>query len=290
MIEQSGIEIKTKPRYYQGLSVGGKKRADWAQAPGQNTYVIEEKISPLLRAAQSGSVDSVEWFMSDAPLRRYKEFAEANKHDKRIKSLESSGKGFDKTIGTWLNAKSEVALHCAVLSHHSEGDQEIFHLIKHLLSVAPETLDQKSSEGWTPLQVAVIKQRVSIIEYLISAGANQRHRDKMGQNMLHSMLRQPTNGWNKTDRKRLEKILNLFDKEALKEMFLERCTNQPGALTPLAFWMANNRGNANGPKVISLLSKYSTGEDLSMINGEGDLPVHVVCDSPIPSKYFADQL
>lgn len=105
--------MKTKPRYYQGLSVGGKKRADWAQAPGDNHYVVEEKIPPILQAAYAGSIDSVEWFMSDAPLRRYKEFAEANKHDKRIKTLEASGKGFDKTIGTWLNAKSESKL-CSV--------------------------------------------------------------------------------------------------------------------------------------------------------------------------------
>lgn len=48
--------------------------------------------------------------MSDAPLRRYKEFAEANKHDKRIKTLVQSAKGFDKTIGNWLDAKSESLL------------------------------------------------------------------------------------------------------------------------------------------------------------------------------------
>jgi hypothetical protein len=45
--------------------------------------------------------------MSDAPMRRYKEFAEINKHDKRIRTLEVSGKGFDKTIGAWLEAKSK---------------------------------------------------------------------------------------------------------------------------------------------------------------------------------------
>jgi hypothetical protein len=105
LVQKSGVEIKTKPRYYQGLSVGGKKRADWAQAPGGNQQVIEEKIPPLLQAAHLGSIDSVEWFMSDAPLRRYKEFAEANNNDKRIKTLES-GKGFDKSIGIWLNSKS----------------------------------------------------------------------------------------------------------------------------------------------------------------------------------------
>jgi hypothetical protein len=110
LIATSGVEIKTKPRYYQGLSVGGKKRADWAQAPGDYQRVVEEKTPPLLQAAKLGSIDAVEWFMSDAPMRRYKEFAESNKHDKRIKTLEEAGKGFDKTIGSWLTMKCKFVL------------------------------------------------------------------------------------------------------------------------------------------------------------------------------------
>lgn len=106
LIKKSGIELKSKPKYYQGLSVGGKKRADWAQAPGETTYVDEETTPPLLQSAKFGNIDSVEWFMSNGPMRRYKEFAEANKHDKRIKTLQS-GKGFEKTISTWLNAQSK---------------------------------------------------------------------------------------------------------------------------------------------------------------------------------------
>lgn len=106
-MEKSGVEIKDRPRYYQGLSVGGKKRADWAQAPGErHQRTIEATVPPLLQAAFDGSVDSVEWFMSDAPLRRYKEFAGANKTDKHIETLEKSGKGYDKTISAWLNTKS----------------------------------------------------------------------------------------------------------------------------------------------------------------------------------------
>tara|TARA_R110002033_G_scaffold137455_1_gene176715 strand:- start:12 stop:416 length:405 start_codon:yes stop_codon:yes gene_type:complete len=106
LIKKSGVEIKTKPRYYQGLTVGGKKRADWAQAPGGEVHAVEERVPPLLQAAHVASIDAVEWFMSDAPLRRYKEFAESNKHDKRIKTLMETGKGFEKTIGGWLDAKS----------------------------------------------------------------------------------------------------------------------------------------------------------------------------------------
>ena len=107
LIKTSGIELKMKPKYYQGLTVGGKKRADWAQAPDSQRVVVEDKIPPLLQAAKAGSVQSVEWFMSDAPMRRYKEFAAVNQHDKRIRTLEESGNGFDRTIGKWLSAKSK---------------------------------------------------------------------------------------------------------------------------------------------------------------------------------------
>ena len=81
-----------------------KKRSDWAQNPHGNAHhVVEETSPPLLTAARNKNIDSVEWFSSTAPLRKYKEFAEANKNDKRIKTLQE-GKGFDKTIETWLNS------------------------------------------------------------------------------------------------------------------------------------------------------------------------------------------
>jgi hypothetical protein len=115
LVQKSGVEIKIKPRYYQGLTVGGKKRADWAQAPDSyEAHVIEEKVPPLLQAANVGNIDSLEWFMSDAPMRRYRQFAETNKNDKRIKTLEESKKGFEKTIATWMNAQSNFQHSCLV--------------------------------------------------------------------------------------------------------------------------------------------------------------------------------
>ncbi|KAH6681535.1 ankyrin repeat-containing domain protein [Halenospora varia] len=237
LVKDSGVEIKpAKPKYYQGLNVGGKKRADWAQAPGSNVQVYEEKFTPLLRSARAGSVESVEWFMSDAPMRRYKEFAEKNKHDKRIKTLEESGKGFDKTIGTWLSTKSELTLHCAILHSSKKTDTDThLALIKHLISVVPETLEIKSSEGWTPLHLAVWTQSTNIVSYLISIGANQRSRDKLNRNMLHSMVAPESTSYYstaRTDVKNLKKMITLFDPKAIKEMFLERCNVTPGALTP----------------------------------------------------------
>lgn len=144
----------------------------------------------------------------------------------------------------------------------------------------PESVEQKSSEGWTPLQVAVLAQRPDVVSYLISIRANQRSRDKMGRTMVHSMVASKC-GFAKTHADKLQAMIRLFDKEAVKEMLVERCTLHPGALTPLGYWMATNGGRYKKPDIIAILSKYSTGQDLEMINGEGDLPLHVVC--PFPS-------
>ncbi|TVY16658.1 Uncharacterized protein LARI1_G004592 [Lachnellula arida] len=277
LIQKSGVEIKHKPKYYQGLSVGGKKRADWAQAPGGNVAVAENKIPPLLLAAHAGSIESVEWFMSDAPMRRYKEFAEKNKKDKRIKTLAESDKGFGKTIGKWLDTKSELTLHCAILwAPSAEHTDTYLALIKHLVSVVPETLERKSSEGWTPLHLAVCQYQEQVISYLISVGANQRSRDRIGRNMIHSMVKPPVYFPIERVKETLPKLLELFDKDAVKDMFLERCNESPGALTPLAYWMARaGTGGSKDPDFLAILAKHSSGEDLEMINGEGDLPLHV---------------
>jgi hypothetical protein len=108
LVKTSGVEIKETPKYYQGLNVGGKKRTDWAQA-GREVHVPEHDGTmepPLLVAAHFGSIEAVEWFLSDAPARTYKAFANNNNTNKRIMALEQSKTGFDKTIGTWLNARS----------------------------------------------------------------------------------------------------------------------------------------------------------------------------------------
>lgn len=75
---------------------------------------------------------------------------------------------------------------------------------------------------------------------------------------------------------RLETIIKLFNPKDVQEMLLERSDEYPSALTPLASWMSKNP-RYDGMEVLEILVKYSTGEELEMINGEGDLPLHVVC-------------
>lgn len=110
LVEKSGVVLKDTPKYYQGLTVAGKKRTDWAQAgrPQETKLSFGGSMTPpLLTAAHVGSIASVEWFLSDAPARIYKEFKEANIEDKRIKALEQIEGGFDGVISSWLNARSK---------------------------------------------------------------------------------------------------------------------------------------------------------------------------------------
>lgn len=108
LVVTSGVKLEEKPKYYQGLSVYGKKRADWAAAAqGLMPERVTDTSPPLLQAARTGSLETVEWFMSDTPARHYKDFAEANKYEKHISHLNASAGGFDKVLSKWMGARRE---------------------------------------------------------------------------------------------------------------------------------------------------------------------------------------
>jgi len=181
---------------------------------------------------------------------------------------------FGSAVNVFLGG---LALHCAILHISKETGDSLkrLKLIKHLLSVSPHLLEKKSAEGWTPLQVACSILDPDVISYLISIGANQHSRDKLGRNLMHSLLSQ-LGLQNNDNPDNLRKLFDMFDKKALKIMLCERSSVVPGAATPLATWMRNDNNCDRWPHVIKVLSEYSTGEELEMINGEGDLPLHVV--------------
>lgn len=110
LIKKSGVEVKQKSRYYQGLTVYGKKRKDWATA-GRNMVVktTGPKTPPLLFAAHAGQLESTEFFLSDAPHRLYAEYekSKAAKENSMLKHLKESPGGFDRAISRWLGADSK---------------------------------------------------------------------------------------------------------------------------------------------------------------------------------------
>lgn len=106
LAENSGVEMKEKPKYYQGLSVHGKKRSDWAAAGGGMPVQRAMDMSPpLLLAAREGNLEVVEWFLGTAPGRYYTEFAKANRRDKRFRKLAISKAGLEGSILEWLGSR-----------------------------------------------------------------------------------------------------------------------------------------------------------------------------------------
>ncbi|KAI0144644.1 ankyrin repeat protein [Xylariaceae sp. FL1272] len=288
LVKKSGTELKIKPRYYQGLTVYGKKRADWAKK-SRNVFhrpSSSKNRPPLLQAASDGSLESVEWFLSDAPLRHYSEFGQskAAKEDPRLKHLIESRGGFDRAIGNWLGAQNDLVLHCAVLGPLGEKTNK---LIEYLIKVCPSSLEAKSEQGFTPLYLASLNGRVQFAKTLIDAGADQSVKDKEFNNIVHACL---ANG---PIVELLRQMFELFDPELRAHMFCQRNNLTDGGDTPLHFWLktANpviysygytRRGHVReladekveNVEILRLILEFSKGKELEILNGSGDTVLH----------------
>lgn len=282
LAQMSGVEdVAEKPRYYQGLNVRGKKRKAWADAGryGHRYDGPELQTPPLLLAARHGSLESVEWLLSDAPLRCYKQFASDHQDDKRIQVLSRSECGFDRAVKTFLSDRSHLAIHCCIIGEQTENSLK---MLKYLVDVMPDALEAKSSDGFTPLLIAFRLHRIDAAKILIDAGADQTARDKQGLNLLHQIL------WKAPADEGVAQVRALFDivdKRLLPEMWTQRCSAHPGALTPLALWVSFGivKGRQNC-EMLRLILEYSEGSELGMFNGEGNTPLHVLVRMGVSSR------
>jgi ankyrin repeat protein len=268
MVQASGVVLKDKPRYYQGLSVYGKKRDDWAaerHAP-RTDKAVENEHSPLLRSLAIGNMESAEYFLSDAPFNRYKEFAEHFKDDKRVEGLAQSEGGIEKALSNWLATRSDLALHMSVIpSSTKNGDTK---LVDYILRIMPQTLEVKSrANGTTPLQLAFQLGKISVAKTLIDAGANQAVRNHSGENILHTIM---TN-INLTNATILPKLFSMLEPKLIQSLLLERCSHHgPGSLTPLALYLETY----NALDTIKIVLEHSQGKELDLLNGAGDYIIH----------------
>lgn len=75
------------------------------------TKPMGRQVSPLLTAALGGSLDSVEWFLSDTPKRQYLEFGESPtaREDPRLRRIRQSPGGFDRAVSKWLGLQRTYA-------------------------------------------------------------------------------------------------------------------------------------------------------------------------------------
>ncbi|OAA73258.1 ankyrin repeat protein [Cordyceps fumosorosea ARSEF 2679] len=275
LVKKSGVAVKQKPRYYQGLTVYGKKRNDWATA-GRNMVVRTSGVQtpPLLHAALGGRLECVEFFLSDVPHRLYAEYSRTKqaREDSRLKHLMDAPGGFSRAISKWLGADNELVLHCAVMANPS---QEANELVEYLVETCPSSLEKKAAGGCTPLMIAYQLGRIEFAKILIAAGADQSTRNDKGENIVHAVIKPDSPVC------RTRTLLNLLDSDLRKHLFQQRQSLKENGTTPLHSWIlaygSRNYNSASTKKVVAMLKlilEYSNGEELDMLNGAGDTCLH----------------
>ncbi|KAI1811479.1 ankyrin repeat protein [Poronia punctata] len=300
LVKKSGAKMEVKPRYYQGLTVYGKKRSDWARHGRNLATKPQSRPPPLLTAAYAGSLESVEWFLGDAPARHYREFGKSKiaREDPSLKHLNQSPGGFDRAIGTWLDNHNDLVIHCAVLGPLGEGTNK---LIEYLTTVCPSSMEAKTGAGYTPLYLACLLGRVEFARTLIKAGADQSVKDKEYNNIIHACLA------NSPKQPHLEHMLSLFDPGLRASMFCQRNHLAYGGETPLHFWLKSTHKPAYSPRnrffalqigrtddseqvdkdkieILKLLLSFSKGEGLEMLSGSGDTALHTAVAASRPEQ------
>lgn len=113
MSKESGIAAREEPQYYQGLSIRGQKRKDWADAGRPDHNKFSQRFSdagrpPVLISALQGNMASTEWFLGTAPSRYYLEYVNAHLEDENIQRLSQSKLGLEASVLNWLQARSEL--------------------------------------------------------------------------------------------------------------------------------------------------------------------------------------
>ncbi|KAL2833986.1 ankyrin repeat-containing domain protein [Aspergillus pseudoustus] len=274
LIEENEIEAIETPGQYRGLSVRGKRHTDWASR-NRTALHSPTAVPPLLRAARTGNLESVQWFLGPAAPRCYITFATNNKHDNRVQQLVMAKKGLEQTITDFLDARRHLVLHCAIVSAETEGSLA---LVEYLASM-PALLESKSVDGLTPLAVAFRLGRRSFAQALIKAGADQTVRDKHGRNLLHFWL-EALDLTPSTREAPIRDMLSLIDARLLPSILTERCPYGVGSLTPFALWISRLPSGCPSEKAFRELASgldfiESLGyKHLELLDGAGNTPAH----------------
>ncbi|KAK4939530.1 hypothetical protein LTR10_020239 [Elasticomyces elasticus] len=280
LVDSSKAVVEEKPRYYQGLTVHGKKRQDWTDAArGYRGSKVENDIGvPLLRAILHGNVESTKYFLSDAPLQRYLEFAESYKNDKRIDALMKAERGLQGSLSDWLATSNHLALHLAVLSRpNTDGTQPV---LDQLLHQMPHALENRSAHGMTPLQVAFEARRYYAARKLIAAGANQATKDEEGRNVLHSIF--DRSYFDRTNPGLLRSVLQILDQDTAASLLLERskgiATNalRVRGQTPLGLFVEEIKTPIGWQESLQMLLSLTHGKDLEIMDTTGEYLIHTL--------------
>lgn len=172
---------------------------------------------------------------------------------------------------------------------------ETIRLVKYLVKSSPSAVNKRSSNGLTPLSLTFSLARYPLAKLLIDAGGDQTIRDTAnGYNLLHLLLVGNSGSGTpfsysgsgyfvRHDVPIITKLLDLLDPSVLGDMFTQRNSYTSGAATPLHYWLTytnflcgcKDRAE-DEEEMFKTLLKYSKGEELQMINGAGETPLHTL--------------
>ncbi|CAG8242404.1 unnamed protein product [Penicillium salamii] len=245
----SGVETTKEPRYYQGLSIRGAKRSDWANAGRNETIKPLGLPTPLLISAFQGNIASTEFFLGTAPGRYYLEYVNSHPERKDIKRIARSKLGLEGSVLNWLQTRNNLVLHCAVMAKPCEESER---LVQYIVDHHPECLEVQSESGRTPLALAFSLRRVKFARILIAAGANQATRDSEANNLLHMLIQSDGTGICE-NYNTFNKLVGMLDDSLIPTMLSQRAGED--ARTPFTHWLHN----------VSDLPSYASVYD---VNGE----------------------
>ena len=164
-----------------------------------------------------------------------------------------------------------LVLHRAIQADLSENETR--KLITYIVDTIPESLEAKDDGGVTALHMAVLNAKEHAIKALLTVGADPMSRTHDGRNILHQLLNGKSSA--RVDASQIQKVLLLFDPQALSALSLERASCGPTGVTPFASWL--DRGGST-PVVLDLLAQHIPSvltEVLTMLDGSGQRPLHV---------------
>lgn len=291
-LEEADEELQMeKPQFYQGLTVYGVKRRDWASSsyPAHGTQ-SDKMQKPVQTAAFFSQLESTKWLLSGRPFQCLKGFMDRYPNTMRTKLLKKQGDSLGFLLQKGLGVETTLLPHLAIKGWVATYSIETF---RFLLS-RPGAIEARTNLHMNlPLYAA---QEASFHGYKTAIIAELRKpeyeadfaaRDAMGRNIVHLVLACPGGrvaGGGAKDTKLLAEILELLPNDVMETAWTQRMLGT--SQTPLAYWLStqssaayclNTHSSQVNISTLRLILKYSKGRELGIANSEGNLPIHWVC-------------
>lgn len=281
-LEEADEELQmAKPQFYQGLTVYGVKRKDWASSSYPAYGTKSDKMQkPVQTAVYFGQLKSIKWLLSDRPFQCLKDFMDAHPDTMKTKLLKKQGDGLGFLLQKGLGVETTLLPHLAIKGWVKTYPMETF---RFLLS-RPGAVDARTNlhmnlplyavqeAGFESCKIAVVAE-LRKTEH----GADFAARDSRGRNILHHAL-VPRGSTAIVNTKLLAEVLELLPSDVMETGWTQRILGT--SRTPLAYWLSMQNGRVHIP-TLKLILKYSKGQELGIANNEGNLPIHWVCVPPL---------